>query len=131
MSKGTEQVGAGGSQVKVTAGAGGEDSQDWARMLREMYAAWEGDLSHEAGVHRLVRISPFDEQSRRHTCFAQVIVDGDHGPNYYEHNAVRSYILDPYQLCKDHRTGQETEEVHRVLVGELDLILPGGDSNAS
>jgi len=114
------------SVVKVTAGAGGIDSQDWARMLREMYDAWDGDLSNEPGVHRLVRISPFDEQGRRHSCFAQVTVGLDHGPNYYEHNSVRSYILHPYRLCKDHRTGLETEKVHRVLAGELDLILPSG-----
>lgn len=97
-------------------------------MLREMYAAWDGDLSHEAGVHRLVRVSPFDEQRRRHTCFAQVYVDGDDGlggaaPGLG--SQVRSYILDPYKLCKDHRLGTETEEVERVLAGELDLILGG------
>jgi protein subunit release factor B len=111
-------------QVEVTAGAGGEDSQDWARMLREMYAAWNGDLSNEAGVHRLVRISPFDAQSRRHTCFAQVIVDGDGGSaNGPWGSRIRSYILAPYRLCKDHRLGTETEEVERVLAGELGLSL--------
>jgi peptide chain release factor 2 len=33
-----------------------------------------GWLRSEAGVHRLVRISPFDANARRHTSFAQVTV---------------------------------------------------------
>lgn len=33
-----------------------------------------GNLSHDSGVHRLVRISPFDANKRRHTSFAAVFV---------------------------------------------------------
>jgi peptide chain release factor 2 len=33
-----------------------------------------GMLSGESGVHRLVRISPFDQAARRHTSFASVFV---------------------------------------------------------
>ena len=93
--------------VEIHAGAGGTESQDWADMLRRMYAKWsdnksykyqivsehkgdeagiksstmkiEGDyvfgwLKKESGIHRLVRISPFDSGARRHTSFASVWV---------------------------------------------------------
>ena len=33
-----------------------------------------GLMAAEAGVHRLVRISPFDQAARRHTAFASVYV---------------------------------------------------------
>lgn len=93
--------------VTIHPGAGGLESQDWARMLMRMYTRWAerrgfqvtvldlqpgqdggiksvtleikgesayGYLKSERGVHRLVRISPFDAQSRRHTSFASVFV---------------------------------------------------------
>jgi peptide chain release factor 2 len=93
--------------LQVNAGAGGTESQDWARMLMRMYARWAeqhgyrvevldehpgeeagiksatlqikghnayGWLKTESGVHRLVRISPFDANARRHTSFASVWV---------------------------------------------------------
>ena len=102
------------SYIEIHAGAGGTESQDWANMLRRMYAKWadsknfkfqivsehkgdeagiksttfkiEGDyifgwLKKESGIHRLVRISPFDSGARRHTSFASVwvypVVDED------------------------------------------------------
>jgi peptide chain release factor 2 len=93
--------------VSITPGAGGTESQDWARILYEMYTRWmdkrgfkyevldeqlaedagikgvtlevTGDFAYgylkaENGVHRLVRISPFDANARRHTSFAAVYV---------------------------------------------------------
>ncbi len=93
--------------LEVHSGAGGTESQDWARMLFRMYARWaerhkfkvelieetageeagiksgtllvKGHNAHgwaktESGVHRLVRISPFDSNARRHTSFASVWV---------------------------------------------------------
>ena len=102
------------SYIEIHAGAGGTESQDWANMLRRMYAKWadsknfkfqivsehkgdeagiksttfkiEGDytfgwLKKESGIHRLVKISPFDSGARRHTSFASVwvypVVDED------------------------------------------------------
>ena len=83
--------------IAAHSGAGGEDAQDWARMLFEMYRKYcdsagfgflildnlnaeitgryaYGTLKGETGVHRLVRISPFDANARRHTSFALVEV---------------------------------------------------------
>ncbi len=169
-----------------------------------------GYLRAEIGVHRLVRISPFDANKRRHTSFASVFVypeisddidvkieekelridtfrAGGHGGQHinvtdsavrithlptgivatcqnersqhknkamamkvlrarlYEHyrqlqdeemaklegvkqtiawgSQIRSYVLAPYQLVKDHRTGEETGNVSAVLDGELDRFI--------
>lgn len=83
--------------LSVLAGAGGDDAKDWAQMLLRMYAKfaekkqWKiqyvddsvlgikglgvfDRLKGETGVHRLVRISPYDAKKLRHTSFALVEV---------------------------------------------------------
>lgn len=169
-----------------------------------------GWLKSEAGIHRLVRISPFDSNARRHTSFASVsilpIVDdtidiqiedkdlrvdtfrasgagGQHvnktesairithiptgivvgcqtdrsqhrnraqamamlKSKLYElemrkrqeasdalqgtkkdmgwGNQIRSYVLQPYQMIKDLRTGVETSQTQAVLDGDIDAFL--------
>jgi len=169
-----------------------------------------GNLKSEDGVHRLVRISPFDANSRRHTSFAavQVLPEVDDsieievreedlkmdvfrssGPGGQKVNKtssavrlthlptgivvacqiersqhrnrdtamqllkaqlynieikkreadaaalrdgqmdvawgsqIRSYVLHPYQMIKDHRTEAETSSVDRVLDGDLDMFV--------
>jgi peptide chain release factor 2 len=170
-----------------------------------------GWLRAEAGVHRLVRISPYDAQKRRHTTFVQVeilpeveeageleeIPDDDLKIDTYraqgaggqhvnktdsavrithlptglvaqsqnersqhqnreaamkilrarllerrleereaeirelkgEHkdagwgNQIRSYVLHPYQMVKDHRTEHETGNTTAVLDGDLDAFM--------
>ena len=169
-----------------------------------------GLLSAERGIHRLVRISPFDAGGRRHTSFASVAVapvvgaaveveveekdlkidtyrasgaggqhvnktdsavrithlptgivaqcqnersqhqnrevamrvlkarlfelerekreqeiaaqSGEKADNEWG-SQIRSYVLHPYKLVKDHRTNEETANVDRVLDGELDGLV--------
>lgn len=104
LSKEEDQFGA---VIKIVAGAGGTEAQDWADMLFRMYQRWaerqgykceitniqdgeeagiktvtmqiEGEMAYgylksENGVHRLVRVSPFNSQGKRMTSFTSVYV---------------------------------------------------------
>jgi len=169
-----------------------------------------GYLKAETGVHRLVRISPFDSNKRRHTSFASVDVIPDIDKNIkveinesdlkidtyrasgaggqhvnvtdsavrithiptgiivqcqkersqhknkatamkllkarmYERerrrqkesvlqsydekkriewgSQIRSYVLHPYKMVKDHRTGEETSNAEKVLDGAIDRFI--------
>ena len=93
--------------LNILSGAGGDDAEDFSRMLFEMYCkyadkqGWSysilhenqndhggyrnisveitgknayGNLKHESGVHRLVRLSPFNSKAKRNTSFSLVEV---------------------------------------------------------
>lgn len=97
----------GGAIMTIFSGAGGDDAEDFSRILLEMYLklfirkGWSysvvhknendhggfrnitldiegksvyGTLKNESGVHRLVRISPFNASEKRHTSFSMVEV---------------------------------------------------------
>lgn len=97
----------GNATLAIMAGAGGDDAEDFARLLRRMYEGYAsskgwgvrelhanendhggyrnvlleitgagvyGKLKHEEGVHRLVRISPFNANAKRQTSFAMIEV---------------------------------------------------------
>ena len=38
---------------------------------------------------------------------------------------IRSYVMPPYSMVKDHRTSIETSNVKGVLDGDLDLVIEG------
>jgi len=234
----------GNAHITIFAGAGGDDAEDFVRMLLEMYMSyietkgWQyvfhsenkntvggyrnitlevrgkgvyGNLKHESGVHRLVRISPFNAAKQRHTAFAMVEVvpqlpqksdmeiaedeltieftrsSGPGGQNVNKRetavrvvhlpsklsafvegersqlqnkekalelirgkvynlreqermekeeglqiskttdaqwgNQIRSYVLHPYQMVKDHRTNFEIRDVDKVLGGEIQEFI--------
>lgn len=101
----TGKYDAGNAVLAIYSGAGGDDAEEWAHILLEMYEkyarqrGWKfhiihthpnelggirnasamiegkfayGYLKKEYGVHRLVRISPYDANKRRHTSFALI-----------------------------------------------------------
>ncbi len=230
--------------VTIVSGAGGDDAEDFSRILYEMYSkyviakGWKvlqlsananslggyrsisfevmgsnayGTLKHEAGVHRLVRMSPFNSAGKRQTSFSLVEVlpklpetadlkipdseldvsvarsGGPGGQNVNKRDTavrmthvptglavhvtsersqaqnrekaiellrgklfklreeaalaesrglsvaattkiewgsqIRSYVLHPYQLVKDHRTEHERRDVENVLEGDIQSFI--------
>jgi peptide chain release factor 2 len=62
------------------------------------------------------------ERARREREAQLAALRGDRGVIAFG-NQIRSYVLHPYQLVKDHRTGLETGNVQAVLDGDLDQFV--------
>ena len=60
------------------------------------------------------------EQSKRDAAYAKVY--GEKGEIAWG-SQIRSYVMDPYQLVKDHRTDFETGKIQFVLDGEIDPFI--------
>jgi protein subunit release factor B len=86
-----------------------------------MYGAWRGGLDGEEGIHRLVQRSPLGDKQRRAVSSVRVYVDGE-----TSEDVVHTYVTFPYRLITDHRTGRETDEIARVLGGDLSSLREPG-----
>lgn len=140
--------------IDFHSGTGGEDANDWTRMLFEMYQNFskqmnwkcralstqfegtglrsgtlriDGDevssyLSHETGIHRLVRLSPFDKNSRRHTSFASVTVS----PLIPKEEVSIQINKNDLQIDRFHASGPGGQHVNKTESAVRLTHLPSG-----
>ena len=133
--------------LTIIPGAPIRECRDCACLLLDMYTAWarrmgmkvdvavnslaititgenvREKLQREIGVHRILRVSPFDERKRRHTSFSSVFINGAGTPiSATPGEPIRSYVFEPYRTARDHRTDKETTDLNALFAGDLDLI---------
>ena len=87
------------------------------------------NLEKESKIHRISRISPFDDKKRRYTTFVTVDVNGKFRKEIPEYSKgigignVRSYIFYSYQLVKDYDLDVETRDIESVMAGNIEMFL--------
>jgi protein subunit release factor B len=131
--------------IKIKPSNQGVETEDTAKILANMYLQWTKNknvfisesyndkeykiitsirdiniLSNEIGVHRIVRVSPFDEKSRRHTSFVLVSLNNE---EYDTRSKVRNYVFDPYTLVRNFRDERETEDIYSFINGDIESLM--------
>jgi peptide chain release factor 2 len=69
-----------------------------------------------------ILLSRLAEVERRRRDKELAEIKGDHVSAEWG-NQIRSYVLHPYKMVKDHRTGHETSDAEGVLDGDLDPFI--------
>lgn len=133
--------------IKIVKGTGGAETDYFRDKLISMYEKWaakngcsslihedtitivgEGSdaLTQEHGVHRFCFISPYDPQGRRHTVFAQVLVNTFEESLSWINDRVRNYMMHPVQLVRNTKTDKKVSgvdfSVDHVFDGNPDLL---------
>ena len=71
----------------------------------------------------VIDLHPFDVDVLESLSKGSIVAQSGEKAEIEWGSQIRSYVLHPYKLVKDHRTGEETANVDRVLDGDLDAFV--------
>lgn len=82
-------------------------------------------LQNKATAMKVLRSRLYElQQAERDAVLSKLTGAGDKKDIAWGHQ-IRSYVMQPYQMVKDHRTGAETGNVPSVLDGNIDFFIEG------
>lgn len=140
------------TNIKIASGAGGLESVSTMTIIANMYAEFllkekvkfafsqngneilisaknlsedvKDILVKECGIHRVVRISPYDIQKRRHTSFTMVSINNLSVPDSH----VRTYMFHPFEIIRSHKEDvrYSAEDMKKIISGDLRLLATNG-----